>query len=115
MVEPVPVSDLVAAALDGDEGAWTALVERYGGLVVAIAHQHRLDPQETADVSQTVWLRVGTPFRNAAPSRPQPWSWPPAPTFRTPGGRSTSWPGPTRRLEGDEPGPLSGFVCFGGD
>jgi RNA polymerase sigma factor (sigma-70 family) len=58
MGEPIPAADLVAAALDGDEGAWNAIVERYGSLLAAIARQHRLDPQELADMSQSVWLKL---------------------------------------------------------
>jgi RNA polymerase sigma factor (sigma-70 family) len=58
MGEPVPVADLVAGALDGDEVAWRSIVNRYGSLVSAIARQHRLDAQELADVSQNVWLKL---------------------------------------------------------
>lgn len=58
MGEPISVTELVVAALDGDERAWTIIVERYGSLIAAIAHLHRLDPQEVADVSQTVWLKL---------------------------------------------------------
>lgn len=58
MAEPVPVAELVAAALGGDEDAWTSLVQRYGSLVTAVGRRHRLTPSELADVSQTVWLTL---------------------------------------------------------
>ena len=35
-----------------------SMVDRYGSLVAAVGRQHRLDPQELADVSQTVWLTL---------------------------------------------------------
>ena len=50
--------DLVRAAAASDAEAWKALVERFGGLVWAIARSHRLDRTDAADVSQTVWLRL---------------------------------------------------------
>ena len=52
MIDPVPVADLVSGALDGDERAWNAIVERYAGLIVSIARQHRLDHHELSDVAQ---------------------------------------------------------------
>ena len=51
-------SALVRAAAAGDQGAWTALVDAYVGLVWAIARNHRLSPMDAADVSQTTWLRL---------------------------------------------------------
>jgi RNA polymerase sigma factor (sigma-70 family) len=56
--EPGTVAVLVAAAADGDQGAWDSLVSRYAGLVWSIARSHRLGPADAADVSQTVWLRL---------------------------------------------------------
>lgn len=50
--------ELVAAAGRGDGTAWDLLVERYAGLVVAIARSFRLSEADVADVSQTVWLRL---------------------------------------------------------
>ncbi len=49
---------LVLAAADGDQRAWNELVERFSGLVWAIARAHRLGPADAADVSQTTWLRL---------------------------------------------------------
>lgn len=50
--------DLVRAAAASDAQAWKALVDRFGGLVWAIARSHRLNRDAAADVSQTVWLRL---------------------------------------------------------
>ena len=49
---------LLAAAADGDAGAWNALVDRYASLVWSVARAHRLADADAADVSQTVWLRL---------------------------------------------------------
>jgi RNA polymerase sigma factor (sigma-70 family) len=53
-----PVPELVAAALDGDQGAWNRLVERYTLLVLSIVRRHRLQEDDAEDVIQTVWLRL---------------------------------------------------------
>ncbi|MFN2608778.1 MAG: RNA polymerase sigma factor [Acidimicrobiales bacterium] len=50
--------DLVRRAAASDQAAWTALVERFGGLIWSVARAHGLDRWEAADVSQTVWLRL---------------------------------------------------------
>jgi RNA polymerase sigma factor (sigma-70 family) len=52
------VSDLVAAALDGDHTSWNRLVERYTPLVLSIVRRHRLQGSDAEDVVQTVWLRL---------------------------------------------------------
>jgi RNA polymerase sigma factor (sigma-70 family) len=57
-VEHDDVAGLVAAASDGDEQAWAALVDRYSGMVWAVARGHRLSHADATDVSQTVWLRL---------------------------------------------------------
>ena len=49
---------MIRAANAGDEAAWGAIVERFTGLVWAIARAHRLAPAESADVVQTTWLRL---------------------------------------------------------
>jgi RNA polymerase sigma factor (sigma-70 family) len=51
-------SELVRRAGAGDQAAWGELVDRYGGLVWAVARGHGLGPQDAADVSQVVWLRL---------------------------------------------------------
>jgi RNA polymerase sigma factor (sigma-70 family) len=50
--------ELVRAAAAGDSGAWTALVDCFGGMVWSIARANGLDRVDAADVAQTVWLRL---------------------------------------------------------
>jgi RNA polymerase sigma factor (sigma-70 family) len=57
-VDSVEAGRLARAAADGDEGAWTALVEGFSGLVWSIARGYRLAAADAADVFQTVWLRL---------------------------------------------------------
>jgi RNA polymerase sigma factor (sigma-70 family) len=52
------VADLVRAAAAGDEHAWNALVEKFSGLLWAVAHAHRLYNADAADVVQVTWLRL---------------------------------------------------------
>jgi len=52
------VARLVSAANAGDTAAWNAIVDRFAGLVWAIARRHRLSAADAADVSQTTWLRL---------------------------------------------------------
>ncbi len=49
---------LVSRALDGDEAAWSAIVDRFSGLVWATARAHRLSGADAADVVQFTWLRL---------------------------------------------------------
>ncbi|MEV0329157.1 sigma-70 family RNA polymerase sigma factor [Micromonospora echinospora] len=49
---------LVAAATAGDESAWAELVRRYTPLVATVIRSHGLDRADSADVNQTVWLRL---------------------------------------------------------
>ena len=49
------------ACLEGDAEAWTTLVHRYGKLVYGIALRAGLPAEDSADVTQTVFL---TTFRN---------------------------------------------------
>jgi RNA polymerase sigma factor (sigma-70 family) len=51
-------ADLLARLRGGDAAAWEEVVERYSGLIWAIARAHRLDPTRAADVSQVTWLRL---------------------------------------------------------
>lgn len=58
---PTPTTDagtLVRAAADGDQRAWSVLVERFSKLVWAIARNHRLCADDACEVSQTTWLRL---------------------------------------------------------
>ena len=42
----------------GDEHAWNQLVDHFAGLVWSVARSYRLSSASTADVVQTVWLRL---------------------------------------------------------
>jgi RNA polymerase sigma factor (sigma-70 family) len=54
-----PDGELVAACRDGDEAAWSELVERYSRYVYAIVTQaFRLRDQHAEDAFQDVFLRV---------------------------------------------------------
>ena len=46
------------AAGEGDQEAWNAIVERFGGLVWATVRAHRLNAADGAEVVQTTWLRL---------------------------------------------------------
>lgn len=50
--------ELVAAAANGDQRAWDALVERYTPLLWSITRAHRLAVADASDVVQTTWLRL---------------------------------------------------------
>jgi DNA-directed RNA polymerase specialized sigma24 family protein len=52
----VGTGELVARANTGDQGAWEQLVERYGGLVWAVARAHGLRHANAYQVSQVTWL-----------------------------------------------------------
>lgn len=52
------VAALVAAAADGDQRAWDALVGRFNGLLWSIAAGYRLQVGEDADAVQNTWLRL---------------------------------------------------------
>lgn len=54
----VDVGKLLARADCGDEDAWRALVAKFAGLVWSVARSFRLSEASTADVVQTVWLRL---------------------------------------------------------
>ena len=51
------VGDLVARAVDGDQRAWDALVERYAPLIWSICRRHGMSA-DAEDVAQSVWLRL---------------------------------------------------------
>lgn len=58
MADLTPLAGLLRDAAGGDQGAWDQLVDRYAGLVVAVARRYRLSEADLGDVSQTVWLRL---------------------------------------------------------
>jgi RNA polymerase sigma factor (sigma-70 family) len=49
---------LLRAAASGDERSWNVLVDRYSGLVWAIARNHRLSSADCDEVFSTTWLRL---------------------------------------------------------
>jgi RNA polymerase sigma factor (sigma-70 family) len=53
-----PLITLVMRARNGDEPAWTALVERYAPLIWSICRKYWLDDSDAADVGQNVWLHL---------------------------------------------------------
>jgi len=57
-VDDRPVGELLDGAARGDEPSWTALVDRFGGLVWSVARSFGLDRASVEDVTQTVWLRL---------------------------------------------------------
>jgi RNA polymerase sigma factor (sigma-70 family) len=52
------VEEHVRLARNGDRGAWSELVREFGGMLRAVARGHRLSSADTADVTQTTWLRL---------------------------------------------------------
>jgi RNA polymerase sigma factor (sigma-70 family) len=50
--------EVVIQARAGTDAAWEILIERFGGLVAAIARRCRLNDADVAEVSQTTWLRL---------------------------------------------------------
>ncbi len=51
-------SELVARCLDGDDRAWSVLIDRYSRLVYSIPARHGLGRQDSEDVFQAVWALV---------------------------------------------------------
>jgi RNA polymerase sigma factor (sigma-70 family) len=49
---------VVAQARAGANEAWEALLQRFGGLVAAIARRCRLSDADVAEVCQTTWMRL---------------------------------------------------------
>jgi RNA polymerase sigma factor (sigma-70 family) len=52
------ITRIASAAANGDQLAWDQIVERYSGLLWAVARAHRLSTADGADVMQTTWLRL---------------------------------------------------------
>jgi len=52
------VEQLVQAALEGNSGAWAAIIQRYAELVRRVARRYRLSNADVEDVSQLVWLQL---------------------------------------------------------
>ena len=56
-VEPTDEA-LLQACRGGDASAWKALIERYQRLIYAVCHQTGLNPEQSADVFQTVFAAL---------------------------------------------------------
>ncbi len=52
------LADLMAAAANGCQPSWNALVDRYLPLVYSVTRKYRLSGEDADDVSQTLWLRL---------------------------------------------------------
>jgi len=55
------LNEMVAAAAEGDQAAWSDLVARFRGRVIRVARAHGLDAHQADDVAQETWLRL---YRN---------------------------------------------------
>jgi RNA polymerase sigma factor (sigma-70 family) len=55
------LNEMVAAAAEGDQAAWSDLVSRFRGRVIRVARAHGLDTYQADDVAQETWLRL---YRN---------------------------------------------------
>lgn len=58
VVDEVTTAELLAAASEGDHDAWAAIVDRFERLLWSVARSFHYDDATTADVVQTVWLRL---------------------------------------------------------
>jgi RNA polymerase sigma factor (sigma-70 family) len=52
------IAELVRAAADGDQGAWSDLVDRFTPMLWAVARSTGLNAADAGDVCQTTWLRL---------------------------------------------------------
>jgi RNA polymerase sigma factor (sigma-70 family) len=52
------VEKLVKECLDGNEAAWSALIDRYKNLIFSVPIKYRFSREEAADVFQTVCLEL---------------------------------------------------------
>jgi RNA polymerase sigma factor (sigma-70 family) len=57
------MSEIVAAAGDGDPGAWRWLVEHHRDVVWSVARAHTLSDADAADVAQATWLSLARHVR----------------------------------------------------
>ena len=58
MIDDATTVRLLAAAAEGDEASWDALVDAFSGMLWAIARSFRLDSADAGDAVQTTWLRL---------------------------------------------------------
>ena len=50
--------DPITAVKSSDEDGWNALIEGYQPIINSVCRRYRLKPEDAADVSQTVWMKV---------------------------------------------------------
>jgi RNA polymerase sigma factor (sigma-70 family) len=50
-----PAEELVLECLQGNEEAWSTLVDKYRNLVYSVPAKYRMPPEDAADVFQSVW------------------------------------------------------------
>jgi RNA polymerase sigma factor (sigma-70 family) len=50
--------DPLTAVKSSDKQGWNALIERYQPIINSVCRSYRLTPEDAADVSQTVWMKV---------------------------------------------------------
>ncbi len=50
--------DLIRECLDGEDSAWSALIEKYKNLVYSAPVKYRMSPEDAADIFQSVWLEA---------------------------------------------------------
>ena len=58
VTEPDELTATVEAAKHGDQEAWNRLVDRFIPLVMSVARRYRLNAEDSADLNQTLWLRL---------------------------------------------------------
>jgi RNA polymerase sigma factor (sigma-70 family) len=51
-------NDPITAVRWSDEDGWNALIEDYQPIINSVCRRYRLKPEDAADVSQTVWMKV---------------------------------------------------------
>jgi RNA polymerase sigma factor (sigma-70 family) len=50
--------ELIRECLDGEDTAWSALIEKYKNLVYSAPVKYRMSPEDAADIFQSVWLEA---------------------------------------------------------
>jgi RNA polymerase sigma factor (sigma-70 family) len=56
--------DLVEACLAGDERAWSAIISKYKNLVYSAPLRYRMQPEDAADLFQSVWAELFSELHN---------------------------------------------------
>jgi RNA polymerase sigma factor (sigma-70 family) len=66
-------AQLVGLAANGDQAAWSRVVDHYARLVWAVTRSFRLTDSDASDVSQVVWLRLLEHIDRVDPVRVGAW------------------------------------------